>query len=210
MLHATSQTKRVIDLLKVSGSIKREILAWAAAQARGVHRPLSKAARKRGVRIAYRNGKLTLRVPAASIAPYYHIKTGISTGRRIHVPAQGGRQALNTRVTPDGKAYGTRGLGRVLGGTTAGAVLAFGPQAIADAQESESVREFVERSAYSQVGNIAAFGAGIAVAAVIASGPIVVVLGLSLVAGAAVQWAVGSSGADEFIGDNVKKVLSKW
>jgi hypothetical protein len=69
MLHATSQTRRVIDLLKVSGSIKREILAWAAAQARGVHRPLSKAARKRGVRIAYRNGKLTLRVPAASIAP---------------------------------------------------------------------------------------------------------------------------------------------
>ena len=200
VLHATSQTKRLIDLLKVSGSIKREIIAWSAAQARGVHRPLSKAARKRGVRIFYRNGKLTLRVPAASIAPYYHINPTISTGRHIHVPAQGGRQTLNTRVTPDSKAHSARGVGRILTGGTAGAVLAFAPQAVMDARESDSVGEFLEKSAYSQVGNAAAFAAGAAVA-IFFAGPAIGVIALGIGVGALAQAGVSHFGVDKMVGD---------
>lgn len=204
MLHATWQTRRVADLLKVSSAIKREIVTWSNDRSRGISRALKRPARKR-VKVTYRNGRAMLKIRAATLAPYYNLRA-LAYGRHIYIPANSVEKTLRGRVGPNPGTYGTRGLGRVFAGSAAGAALAFGPQAIIDAQDSKSVKEFVERSAYSQVGNVAAFGAGMAVAAIV-SGPVVVVLGLSLVAGAAAQYLVGETGLDTYVGTNVKKIL---
>ncbi|HBO0859700.1 hypothetical protein KKY53_10635 [Pseudomonas aeruginosa] len=201
IVHASSQTRQVIDLLKVSGSIKREIIAWSAARSRGTYRPLNKAARKR-IRITYQNGKLILKVPASTLAPYYNLGS-INNGRHIHVSANGASQLLNSRVTPNTNMYGTRGAGRVLGHPLLSAALTFGPQGVADARESQSFKEFVDRSAYTQPTNgvVFAVGLGVTAAAITFGAPVIAAFAVSIAIGAGIQLILNSVDFNQKVGD---------
>jgi hypothetical protein len=71
-----------------------------------------------------------------------------------------------------------------------------------DARESDSIGEFLEKSAYSQVGNAAAFAAGAAVAIFI-GGPAIGVIALGIGLGALAQAGVSHFGVDKWVGDTL-------
>jgi hypothetical protein len=80
---------------------------------------------------------------------------------------------------------GAEGLERCLRGKVSGGILAFGPQAVVDWSTSTSFKDFVVKSAYSQLTNALVFAADLAIGA--GSAPVVVVITLSLFAGLAIQ-----------------------
>ncbi|MBJ7223505.1 MULTISPECIES: hypothetical protein [unclassified Brenneria] len=200
--HATSQARRVIDLLNIPNSLKRELRNWATTRGRAGARSASKTFRRR-IKLVYVNGNLVFKIPASTLAPYYALRGLTAGGGHVHVPVHGANQALNTRVTPNTATYATRGLGRVLGSNWVGAALSMGPQAAIDAQNSADMREFAERSAYSQATNAAVFATGVVVAGVaaVAGAPVIAAFALALGAGLVVQFVLNKSGFNDWVGD---------
>ncbi|MEL7941656.1 MULTISPECIES: hypothetical protein [Pseudomonas] len=198
MMHAGLKTKRVVDLLDIPDKLKKELATWASTRGRSGSRSARKTFHRR-IRLVHVEGNLKFRIPATETARLYRVG-GEVVGDLLQVPAYDTLKDLRSRTYIDAKAYGTRGFGKVLSSNAVGAALSFGPQAYIDASNSHSVGEFLEKSAYSQVGNVAAFTAGFVVASLVA-GPAVIVIGISLIAGAGAQFTVERFGADKAIGD---------
>lgn len=105
----------------------------------------------------------------------------------------------------------TRGLKFMTGGTV-GSVLAVGPQAYLDYNSSSRMDEFYKKSAYTQPINVAALVGGalasafislVCVVAGFGAAPLVVVVGVGLIAGAAFQYLMKRNGVDNIVGNHI-------
>ncbi|QKZ02398.1 hypothetical protein [Pseudomonas eucalypticola] len=204
LIAGAAQTTSVNNLLDMTPALRKKLQAWAKS---GGSKNYTKANRhfKGRIKLVRVNGVLHLEIPLTAQATNYRILNK-SGNTHVRVPAAGTAPRLGKWSWVH--ANGATGAAKVLSGNSVGALLAVGPQAYIDATNSNSVHEFLNKSAYSQPTNVAAFGAGVVVSVVFASTavPFVVVLAIGLSAGWLAQYAMGESGADKSIGD----FLTKW
>jgi hypothetical protein len=108
----------------------------------------------------------------------------------------------------------------LLGGNAVGALLTFGPQAYFDARDTgvlddpsnqKNLDKFVVASAASQSANafgmLTSIAAGLAIATVVSSAPVLIVVGIA--AGATGQAAFNAFGASEWVGKQVESWMSR-
>ncbi|MCF5777568.1 hypothetical protein GIV40_10770 [Pseudomonas poae] len=178
MLHAFNKGTRLAELLDLPSDARKKLTNWAIT--RGTPGSISaKRAFKQRIKLVRLGGQLYFEVPANSRAKLYKISERMRANH-ILLPVHQAAQSLRRRVPITSNAYSARGVGRIVAGTTAGAILAVGPQAIIDATESGNMDEFLHRSAYSQPTNLASFAIGAIVATAVSSAVVAIVVALGV------------------------------
>ncbi len=147
---------------------------------------------------------LKFQVPVMKGAAYYNIRS-LRVGNNIHMPVHHAQRLLNSRVGLDPRTYGAQGFAKIISSNAVGGLLSFGPQALIDARDSNSLGEFFERSAYSQPANVVGFATSVLTAAAIGSAPLVLVIGISFLLGTIAQKAFVEYGGDKKLGDGLTK-----
>jgi hypothetical protein len=199
ILHATTKSTQLSDLLDLPPQLKRQLANWA--NTRGKPGSISaKRAFKGRIKLVRLRGQLYFEVPANARAQLFQIE-GRAGANALLIPLHQVAQALRNKAPITSRAYGSRGIGRVLTSPTSSSILALGPQAIIDISESNSTNEFLSRSAYTQSGNILSIGAGIVIGVTFSSA--VVVLGITLATGIAIQvlMNIGEHTLNDRLGD---------
>ncbi|HGY9627734.1 TPA: hypothetical protein ACOJM5_004147 [Pseudomonas putida] len=201
LVYAASNTKRLIDLLDLPEPLKKDLKAWAAERGRAGSRSARKSFQRR-IKLVHVGGALKFQVPVMKGAAYYNIRS-LRVGNNIHMPVHHAQRLLNSRVGLDPQTYGSRGFAKIISSNAVGALLSFGPQAYIDARASHSLGEFWERSAYSQPANLAAFAGGVLATVFLGSlgAPLVIVIGMSFIAGTIAQKEFIERGLDKKYGD---------
>ncbi|SDT86855.1 hypothetical protein SAMN04490197_0126 [Pseudomonas orientalis] len=152
LIHAPFKAGRLVDMLDLSPELKRQLVNWA--NTRGKPGSVSaKRAFKQRIKLVRIQGQLHFEVPANARAQFYTIG-GKTASNAIRLPIYQAAEALRRRVPITPSAYSARGIGRILTGTTAGALLTVGPQAIIDGTSSNGFNDFLNKSAYSQSTNV--------------------------------------------------------
>lgn len=152
LIHAPFKAGRLVDMLDLSPELKRQLVNWA--NTRGKPGSVSaKRAFKQRIKLVRIQGQLHFEVPANARAQFYTIG-GKTASNAIKLPIYQAAEALRRRVPITPSAYSARGIGRILTGTTAGALLTVGPQAIIDGTSSNGFNDFLNKSAYSQSTNV--------------------------------------------------------
>ena len=205
LVYAASSTKRMIDLLDLPEPLKKDLKVWAAERGRAGSRSARKTFRRR-IRLVNVGSVLKFQVPVMKGAAYYNVGA-LRVGNNIHMPVHQAQRLLNSRVGLDSRTYSSRGFAKVISSNAVGGILSFGPQAYTDARASHSLGEFWERSADSQPTNVAAFAGGVLATVVLGSlgVPLVIVIGMSFIAGIIAQKEFIESGFDKKYGDWLKK-----
>ncbi len=198
-INASSKTERLVDMLDLPPNLKQKLINWA--NNRGKPGSISaKRAFKQKIKLIRIQGQLHFEVPANARAQFYKFANHAATNA-ARISVSQAAEALRRRVPLTSRAYSSRGVGRILTGTTAGALLSVGPQAIIDGASSKDMGEFMHKSAYSQPTNILsiAIGAAVGFASLSAVAAIVVIV----VAGVAIHFLmnVGEYSINDRIGD---------
>lgn len=191
LIHAGSRATKVENLLDISQSTKKQLKKWAASRGKPGSVSAHKAFRGR-IKLIRMGGNLFFEIPATANASMYRV-AGKVVGDFIHVPAYDTAKALRATSHVDGGAYGQRGVGRVLVGSAAGPLLAFGPQLVMDIHSSTSTDEFLKKSAYSQPTNGLVFASGVVIGATV-SAPAIVIIALGIGAGLVIQMVMSDEG----------------
>jgi hypothetical protein len=157
---AASMSKPTHQLLDLTNARKKALYQWSQAKGKARVQAAQRLAQGR-VTLVTHNGKHQFKVPVTAQASHYLV-AGKVPGSTILVPAHSARASLVRKAMLS--ANGASGALRMATGTTAGALLAIGPQAVTDYMNATGFRDFLRRSTYSQPGNIAAVAASLFVA----------------------------------------------
>ncbi|MED5611468.1 hypothetical protein VV867_27520 [Pseudomonas sp. JH-2] len=206
MTHSGIQTRKLIDLLDIKSPLKKELLRWHKTRGQ-IRKASTRKMFNRRIKLIYSGNALKFQIPASSTASIYRLGD-LYSGGKIQVPRSQITSTLEKRIFIDSKMYGAKGFGKLIGSTSVGTLLSIGPQAYIDAKESKDLQEFLNRSAYSQVGNVAGLAAGVVVGLV--GGPAILVIAGGLIFGMAAQYVIGESGTDKKVGDILTGKKSLW
>ncbi|RMN36173.1 hypothetical protein ALQ48_04452 [Pseudomonas coronafaciens pv. zizaniae] len=207
VISAALKTKKVSDLVDLPPGLQKTLNKWAKTKGSENFSTVNKKFKGR-LKIIRINGKLHLEVPLTAEAIKYRI-FGANAGRAVHIPTTGTAKALNSSARLHSK--GARGVPKLIGGNIIGLALAVGPQAYMDAKSSNSMGEFLDKSADTQPTNLAAFGAGFIATVVIGtSAPLVIIIAAGITAGMAAQYFMGESGWDKSIAERLKRWRASW
>ena len=201
VIHSASKSTKVENLLDLPDATRKKLKQWAATRGKPGSVSANRAFRGR-IKIIRLGGNLYFEVPTSAKASMYR-HSGAVVGRTLNIPVYSTASSLSARAHVDSSAYGQRGVGKLLVGSAAGPLLAFGPQLIIDAHDATSVEEFFKRSAYSQPTNALAFASGLAVGALIGGSAAVVLIPVGLAVGVWVQLFMSDdvSGLGTSLGD---------
>lgn len=199
MVSALSKVKSVNALLDMTPAVRKQLKAWAKT---GGSNDYMKASRhfKGRIKLVRVNGILHFDIPVTAQAANYRILGKIG---EAHAKIPISKTAGSLRKLSLLHGNGATGFAKVMGGNSVGALLAVGPQAYIDAHSSESMRQFLYKTAYSQPANVASFavGAVVTLGLTFAGVPLIVIIGTSLAVGLVTQAAFGARGWDKDIGD---------
>ncbi|MCX2900551.1 hypothetical protein [Pseudomonas mandelii] len=210
IIAAAAQSKALVDLLDLSAADKKKLVQWANSRGSASSQSAKKAFRGR-VKLIRVAGQLHFEVPVTAQAQSYRVLGQVGQ-QFAHIPAFGTKGVLDSRAMLHANGA-SRGLKLMTGGTV-GSVLAVGPQAYFDYSSSSTMGEFFKKSAYSQPTNVAALVGGalasasftfVCVVAGFGTAPLVLVLGVGLIAGAGLQYLIQHKGADRAVGNHIVK-----
>lgn len=205
-IHSGVQTRKLIDLLDIKSPLKKELLRWHKTRGQ-IRKASTRKMFNRRIKLVYSGNALKFQIPASATASLYRLGD-LYSGGAIQVSRSRIASTLEKRIFIDAKMYGTKGFGKLVGSTSVGTLLSIGPQAYVDAKESKDFQEFLNRSAYSQVGNVAGLAAGVVVGLV--GGPAILIIAGGLMLGIAAQHMVARTGFDKKIGDALTGKRSLW
>ncbi len=174
--NALSKGVILAEVINLPPGLKNQISIWATTRKTPGSISAKKTFKQR-IKLVRLGGQLYFEVPASARAQLYKISERMRANH-ILLPVQQAAQSLRNRVPITSKAYASRGVGRVVAGTSSGAVLAIGPQAIIDAMASENMNDFLHKSAYSQPTNFASFTLGVVAAAAFSSAVVAILAAL--------------------------------
>lgn len=206
---SASKAQKVTDLLDMTSSQKAKLHEWANSRGSPGAQSASRTF-KGSINIISKNNKLFFEIPITAVGQHYKI-LGEVHNSVAHLPLTNTKAALNQLAhLHEGGATGAL---KMLGGKTAGGILAVGPQALLDVSDSSTPKEFYNKSVYSQPTNIASAAAGMAggafvtvafTAASLGAAPLTLVLLVGWGAGLGVQALIVNKGWDKDLGDMLK------
>ncbi|WP_235661453.1 DUF5118 domain-containing protein [Pseudomonas coronafaciens] len=206
---SASKAQKVTDLLDMTSSQKAKLNAWANSRGSPGAQSASRTF-KGSINIISKNNKLFFEIPITAVGQHYKI-LGKVNNSVAHIPLTNTKTSLNQLAQlHEGGATGAL---KILGGKTAGGILAVGPQMVLDYSDSSTAKEFYNKSVYSQPTNIASAAAGMAgsafvgvvfTAASLGAAPLTLVILVGWGAGLGVQALIVNKGWDRDLGDMLK------
>ncbi len=189
LIHSPFKGGQLVDMLDLSPALKRKLIVWA--DTRGKPGSVSaKRAFKQKIKLVRVQGQLHFEVPVNSRAKFYELAK-YATNKGVQLSVFQAAEDLRKRVPITSHAYSSRGIGRILTGTTAGAILGIGPQAVLDGTNATDLTDFLHKSAYSQPTNIANVLLGVTIGV---TGSSVIIAGSALIVGTVIIHLIMNSG----------------
>ncbi|WP_321950760.1 hypothetical protein [Paraburkholderia bannensis] len=202
-LHAVASRAPVSSLLDLTPDQQKRLTQWAN---KGGNQGIKSARKNFGseLRITKVDGKFAFEIPAGESAKSFIIR-GEAAQRMVRLPAyrQLAQDMLESRAWMTMEGYGSTRVGTILTGTKGSGVLAFGPQMVLDAIDAHSFGQWVSLEAHNQPANLAAWGVGLVVAALLGTASAVIVVPVAFGAGVVAAVFVNRTGAGNAIGDRI-------
>ncbi|WP_268796892.1 C40 family peptidase [Pseudomonas huanghezhanensis] len=195
LVMAAAKTKKLSDMLDLTSAQRTKLRKWASRRGGPNVNEAGKILKGR-IKVLRKAGQLVLEIPLTLESKDYKILGEIGKPA-VTIPAAAVQGELSKRVYLHANA--ARGGLKLLTGGTVGAALAVGPQAYLDWTSSTTNEEFYRKSAESQPTNAVSFVAGAAVTFAIGltGAPLIIVIAVGWGAGLLAQHAMAKYGWDK-------------